>query len=191
MNSITQRINSSPQVIVRVRFRSGQSQVLGAIDRVSQEQKFMLVWRLSFHRPLRPVASPQLNDRCRAGCRRLVRTPPEWPFSLAAKDGPRPSGVTQESQATGCLAAHCGRWHPRGTSCVWEAQVMPLALLKIWLALIQDNAQSRIHGLYKRLLFRYASRHQKALTPQLLFVFQQSTFWVLSRQKMLGYGHCS
>jgi len=24
------------------------------------------------HRPLRPVASPQLNDRCRTGCRRLA-----------------------------------------------------------------------------------------------------------------------
>jgi hypothetical protein len=65
-------------------YRSGSS--LTPVDRLLQA---------SVHRPLRPVASPQLNDRCRAGCRRLGSTPPEWPLSSAAKDGTRPPAVIQ------------------------------------------------------------------------------------------------
>src|SRR5574340_300759 len=56
--------------------------------------------RASAPRPLLPVVLAHMKGRYREGCRHWCGALPEWPLSLAARDGTRPIAVARSASLT-------------------------------------------------------------------------------------------
>lgn len=64
-----------------------------------------LLGPMSVLRPLLPVASPQANGRCRAGCRRLGNTPSNGRFRQQRRTAPDPYRMAKQNTSRVGLSA--------------------------------------------------------------------------------------